>query len=230
MGAGRAPVGSLAYVPVPAQLACDHACWVDRLVGRRRVTVIFVSGSPQYGQDQKVAVRVVVDLSVASETATGINVANRPSPSRFRYMIEAMSLPVHPLAGQRVGCARISSASQNLDGHTDALNAAGCEKVFADTASGKLTERPPGYALRVIPCCAGRVSVRYALARTQSHLRSSGSGGHESRSGVGSFSATMRANSTRDAMSSLAKIRRRWVETVCGDRNIRVAACRLVIP
>ena len=53
-----------------------------------------------------------------------------------------MNLPVHPLAGQRVGYARISSASQNLNGQTDALNAAGCEKIFADTASGKLTERP----------------------------------------------------------------------------------------
>ncbi len=53
-----------------------------------------------------------------------------------------MSLPVHPLAGQRVGYARISGASQNLDGQTDALNAAGCQKIFADTASGKLTERP----------------------------------------------------------------------------------------
>jgi DNA invertase Pin-like site-specific DNA recombinase len=53
-----------------------------------------------------------------------------------------MSLPVHPLAGQRVGYARISSASQNLDGQPDALTAAGCQKIFADTASGKLTERP----------------------------------------------------------------------------------------
>lgn len=53
-----------------------------------------------------------------------------------------MSLPGHPLAGQRVGYARISSASQILDGQTDALAAAGCEKVFADTAPGKLAERP----------------------------------------------------------------------------------------
>jgi DNA invertase Pin-like site-specific DNA recombinase len=53
-----------------------------------------------------------------------------------------MSLPVHPLAGQRVGYARISGASQNLDGQTDTLTAAGCEKIFADTASGKLAERP----------------------------------------------------------------------------------------
>jgi DNA invertase Pin-like site-specific DNA recombinase len=52
-------------------------------------------------------------------------------------MIVSMSrLPVHPLAGQSVGYARISSASQNVDGQTDALAGAGCEKVFADTARG----------------------------------------------------------------------------------------------
>src|SRR5258708_22397490 len=53
-----------------------------------------------------------------------------------------MNLPVHPLAGQRVGYAGIASASQNLDGQTDALNAAGCEKICPETASGKLAERP----------------------------------------------------------------------------------------
>lgn len=37
-----------------------------------------------------------------------------------------------------VGYARISVASQNVDGQADALAAAGCEKVFADTASEKL--------------------------------------------------------------------------------------------
>ena len=57
-------------------------------------------------------------------------------------MIGGMSLPVHPLVGQSVGYARVSTASQNLDGQTDALARAGCEKVFTDTASGKLTERP----------------------------------------------------------------------------------------
>ncbi len=52
-----------------------------------------------------------------------------------------MSLPVHPLAGQRVGYARISGASQNLDGQTDALAAAGCEKIFADTAQASAAPR-----------------------------------------------------------------------------------------
>src|SRR5260370_12206187 len=81
-----------------------------------------------------------------------------------------MTLPVHPLAGQRVGYARISSASQNLEGQTDALNAAGCEKVFADTASGKLAERPEltlclGY-LR-----AGDILVVWRLDRLGPSLR-----------------------------------------------------------
>jgi DNA invertase Pin-like site-specific DNA recombinase len=81
-----------------------------------------------------------------------------------------MSLPVHPLAGQRVGYARISSTSQNLDGQTDALNAAGCEKIFADTASGKLTERPElGLCLGYLR--AGDTLVVWRLDRLGRSLR-----------------------------------------------------------
>jgi DNA invertase Pin-like site-specific DNA recombinase len=41
-----------------------------------------------------------------------------------------------------LGYARISTGEQNLDLQHDAFTAAGCYRVFADTASGALTVRP----------------------------------------------------------------------------------------
>jgi DNA invertase Pin-like site-specific DNA recombinase len=42
----------------------------------------------------------------------------------------------------RVGYGRVSTRDQHVDGQRDVLEAAGCEVVFVDSASGKLASRP----------------------------------------------------------------------------------------
>src|SRR5229473_2645065 len=41
-----------------------------------------------------------------------------------------------------LGYARVSTADQNPDLQYDALNAAGCYRIFVDTVSGALDDRP----------------------------------------------------------------------------------------
>jgi DNA invertase Pin-like site-specific DNA recombinase len=41
-----------------------------------------------------------------------------------------------------IGYAWVSTAEQTLELQTDALTAAGCEKLFTDVAGGARTERP----------------------------------------------------------------------------------------
>ena len=42
----------------------------------------------------------------------------------------------------KIGYARVSTADQNLDSQIDALEAAGCERIYREKASGKNTKRP----------------------------------------------------------------------------------------
>ena len=47
----------------------------------------------------------------------------------------------HPQSGMLVGYAHVSTEDQNLDLQKDALQKAGCEKLFTDVASGAKGER-----------------------------------------------------------------------------------------
>lgn len=72
----------------------------------------------------------------------------------------------------KVGYARISTGGQNLEGQLDALQAAGCERVFEETASGTRSDRPVlAQALEFVR--EGDVLVTYRLdriARSLPHL------------------------------------------------------------
>jgi DNA invertase Pin-like site-specific DNA recombinase len=72
----------------------------------------------------------------------------------------------------RIGYARISTQDQTLDLQTDALQQAGCEKIFTDTMSGAKAERPGlDAALGHLRACDTLVVWRLdRLGRTLKHL------------------------------------------------------------
>ncbi len=64
----------------------------------------------------------------------------------------------------RIGYARVSTTDQNLDLQTDALQVAGCERLFTDTVSGARVERP-GLAAALAACRAGDTLMVWKLDR-----------------------------------------------------------------
>lgn len=63
-----------------------------------------------------------------------------------------------------IGYARVSTADQNLDLQKDALLAAGCERIYTDTASGARAERP-GLSEALKMCRPGDTLVVWKLDR-----------------------------------------------------------------
>jgi len=63
-----------------------------------------------------------------------------------------------------VGYARVSTTDQNLDLQTDALQAAGCERLLTDTVSGAKVDRP-GLTAALTACRTGDTLVVWKLDR-----------------------------------------------------------------
>jgi DNA invertase Pin-like site-specific DNA recombinase len=70
----------------------------------------------------------------------------------------------------KIGYARVSTIEQNLEMQTDALEKAGCEKIFADTASGAIDSRK-GLIDAIEFCRAGDSIVVWKLDRLGRSLK-----------------------------------------------------------
>src|SRR6267154_2580310 len=60
----------------------------------------------------------------------------------FLLLVPTVQIPRPKMEhAMKIGYARVSSASQDYQGQVDALEAAGCDKIYSEKISGKTTER-----------------------------------------------------------------------------------------
>src|SRR5262249_47859431 len=71
----------------------------------------------------------------------------------------------------RLGYARVSSTDQDFNGQIDRLNAAGCDKVYAEKASGKSTNGRPELARLIRGLRPGDAVVVVKLDRIARSIR-----------------------------------------------------------
>lgn len=65
----------------------------------------------------------------------------------------------------KIGYARVSTNDQNLDLQMDALNRAGCEKIFTDHGISGMAVNRPGLGQAIAAAGAGDVLVVWKLDR-----------------------------------------------------------------
>jgi len=85
----------------------------------------------------------------------------------------------------KIGYARVSTRGQNDDSQIDELTGYGCDKIFTDTASGKLADRPE--LDRTLACLReGDVFVITRLSRAMRSLTRARRRAARARHGPGS--------------------------------------------
>ena len=78
------------------------------------------------------ALRVVQKVAYVDDVAMAL----------FLLLVPTVQIPRPKMEHEmKIGYARVSSASQDYQGQVDALEAAGCDKIYSEKISGKTTER-----------------------------------------------------------------------------------------